>query len=250
MEAGRCSVLARTRTRARGGAGASARAGHRAGNERGASLVEITAVLFILGLVLATVYSTIWSGQHTVSDASERLRNLDEARSLMATITKDVRTAVRTEAGTSPFLKADKEEVVFYANLETTSAPKLVRVYVDAQDRLYEEVWTHDPTSVAPEYQFGGTSYRAIPSTCGTRCTVRLVGHFVANTPTEPLFSFLADDGSLLTTPMEGSDTGLLSIKSVEIELRVKRNTNRNVNTTVIQNTVRLPNLEYSAVAG
>jgi hypothetical protein len=225
----------------------------RSRDERGVSgLLEVTAVLLLMGLVLGTLYSSMYSSQNTVLDTNERLRNLDEARTLIATITKDVRTAVRTEAGTSPFLRADKEDVVFYANLETTAAPKLVRIFIDAQDRLFEQVWTYDTaTTVVPQYRYGGAAYRAIPTTCvAPKCVVRLVGHFVANTPSEPLFSFETDAGTVLSTPMSGTDAGLLSIKSVEVELRVKRDSKRNVNTTVIQNKVRLPNLEYNAVAG
>ena len=135
-----------------------------------------------MGLVLGTLYSSMYSSQNTVLDTSERLRNLDEARTLIVTITKDIRTAVRTEAGTSPFLKADKEEVVFYANLETTAAPKLVRIFIDSQDRLYEQVWTYDTaTTVVPQYRYGGAAYRVIPTACvAPKCVVRLVGHFVA----------------------------------------------------------------------
>jgi hypothetical protein len=78
-----------------------------------------------------------------------------------------------------------------------------------------------------------------------------LVGHYVANTTSQPLFRFQTESGTTLTTPMTGSNGDLLSIKAVEIELRVKRDSKReNVNTTVLRNKVRLPNLEYNAVAG
>ena len=222
-------------------------------DDRGVSgLLEISAVLLTMGLVLAAVYSSVYSGQNTVLDSNERIRNLDEARTLMATMSKDVRTAVRTEAGTSPFLLADTSNMWFYANLETTSAPRLVHLYIDGQDRLYEEVWVHDPVSVAPQYRYDSKAYRVLPDSCDLpRCTVRLVGHFVANTSAEPLFTYYPETGAALATPMSGTNANLLSIKSVEIELRVKRDANRmNVNTTVIQNRVRLPNLEYNAVAG
>jgi hypothetical protein len=224
----------------------------RVDDERGVSgMLEVVSVLLILGLVLGTLYSTMFSSQKTVLDTNERLRNLDEARTLMATVSKDVRTAVRTEAGTSPFLVADVSNAWFYANLETTGAPRLVRIRVDGQDRLFEEVWTHDPASVAPQYQYDGKSYRELPDSCDPpRCTVRLVGHFVANTAAEPLFTYVADDGSTIAAPMSGTDSALLSIKAVAIELRVKRDSKRDVNTTVIRNQVRLPNLEYNAVAG
>ena len=92
----------------------------------------MTAVLLLMGLVLGTLYSWMFSSQNTVLDTSERLRNLDEARTLMATMTKDIRTAVRTEAGTSPFLVADKENSSFYANLDTTARRSSSASYIDS----------------------------------------------------------------------------------------------------------------------
>ena len=59
----------------------------------------------------------------------------------MAVSTKDMRTATRLQAGTSPFVLADKREVIFYANLNNNgtsgsvvdNGPRRVRIYVDAQ---------------------------------------------------------------------------------------------------------------------
>ena len=72
----------------------------RRSDERGVSgLLEVVTVLLLLGLVLGTLYSTIYSSQNTVIGTNERLRNLDEARVLVATMTKDIRTAVRNHGG-------------------------------------------------------------------------------------------------------------------------------------------------------
>ena len=49
----------------------------------------------------------------------------------MAVATKDIRTAVRLSSTTSPFIKADDNEVMFYANLNlSTACPKIVRISV------------------------------------------------------------------------------------------------------------------------
>jgi hypothetical protein len=212
-------------------------------------LLEMVTVLLLLGLILGTVYSTIFSSQNNVVTTTERLRNLDEARTIMAAATKDVRTAVRLEAGTSPFLRADAKEAVFYANLDTTDAPKLVQVYIDASDRLIERVWTADTGTTAPDYTYAGVAYPGIPTTCGSTCTVRLVGHYVANTTAEPLFEYLDEaDNTISPTPL--SSTNRLAIDAVRISLRVKRDSGLAVNTTTIVNRVRLPNVDYNAVAG
>ncbi|MGZ4754668.1 MAG: PulJ/GspJ family protein [Acidimicrobiia bacterium] len=75
--------------------------------ERGQTMFEVIAVVTILGIVLAMVYQGINSATQAIGGTEKRLANLDEARTLMAVSTKDVRTATRLQAGTSPFTLAD-----------------------------------------------------------------------------------------------------------------------------------------------
>ncbi len=215
----------------------SVRPGRRAARgETGITLVELLTTIMILGIVLATIYSGLLSGQDTVMGVNERLRNLDEARVLVNVVTKDVRTAVRLTSGSSPFITADRNEAVFYANLDTTGAPKKVRIYVDGEDQLLEQVWDPDVGSVAPDYTYTGS-----PS-------VRFVGQYVAN-ETTPVFTYLDDDDNPLTaTPLSATDR--LAIKAVRVTLEIKRTSSYNDATTTVVNRVRLPNLDYNAVAG
>ncbi|MGQ0825744.1 MAG: PulJ/GspJ family protein [Actinomycetota bacterium] len=210
---------------------------HRRGDARGTTITELMCVVLLLSIIMATIYSGLFAAETTVSGTSERLRNLEEARTLIAVATKDVRTAVRLSAGTSPFVTADDTEAVFYANLDTVAAPKRVRIHVDAQDRLIEEVWEADGGSTAPDYTYTGS-----PS-------VRFVGRYVANEADEPIFTYLdASDAALTSTPLGATD--LLAIKAVRITLKVKRTSAYNTNATTIENRVRLPNLDYNSVAG
>ncbi len=206
-------------------------------SEAGITVAELTVTTAILSLVMVTIYGTFMSASDTISGTNERLRNLDEARTLVAVSSKDVRTAVRLSAGTSPFLTADDDEATFYANLDTTDAPKKVRIHVDTSDRLIEEVWTADASSSAPNYTYTGVA------------KIRLVGRYVANTTAEPIFTYYDDDGNVLGPyPLDATDR--LAIKSVGIELKVKRTTTYNDKATTVVNRVRLPNLDYNAVAG
>jgi hypothetical protein len=184
----------------------------------------------------------VFQGMASTSEATEgagaRLRNLDEARVLMATTSKDIRTAVRLSAGTSPFALADANEAIFYANLDTTGAPKRVRIHVDDEHRLIEEVWDPDPGSTAPNYTYTTTAPK-----------LRLVGRFVANDADTPIFTYLdANDAPLGPAPLSAADR--LAIKAVRLELVVYRTTAFNDNATTLQNRVRLPNVDYNAVAG
>jgi Tfp pilus assembly protein PilW len=209
----------------------------RLSGEDGTTVAELMVSLLILSLVLATVFSSLWSAGDTLRGTDQKLQNLEEARSLIAVASKDVRTAVRLTAASSPFLVADKREAVFYANLDTTGAPKKVRIYVDGSDQLVEQVWTPDAGSTAPNYTYTGAP------------AVRYVGRYVANPTNQPIFTYLDNDNAALTsTPLSASDR--LSIKAVRLTLIVKRTSAFNDKTTTIVNRVRLPNLDYNAVAG
>jgi type II secretory pathway pseudopilin PulG len=206
-------------------------------DERGSSLLEMMATLLLLGICSVVIFQGIVSTENATAGAGARLQNLDQARVLMDTVSKDLRTAVRLSAGTSPFTNADATDAVFYANLDTTAAPKKVHIYIDADHRLIEQVWNPDPGTVAPNYTYNTTSP-----------TTRLVGSFVANTAAQPIFTFIDSDGNNLgPTPLSASD--LLAIKSVSITLIVYKSNPWQKNATTLLNRVRLPNVDYNAVA-
>jgi Tfp pilus assembly protein PilW len=209
----------------------------RRGDERGSSLLELMMSVLLISIVMGAVMTGTFSAQKAITGSDLRLQNLDQARTLMASLTKDVRTAVRLNAGSSPFVIADANHAVFYANISTTSSPKKVDLSIDSQSRLVETVWTADAGSSAPNYTYTGPS------------TVRLVGRYVANTAAKPLFMYLDSSGNaLMNTPLNATD--LLAIKAVQITLIVKKSTAAQLNATSLVNRVRLANLDYNAVAG
>jgi hypothetical protein len=161
----------------------------------------------------------------------------------MDVATKDVRTAVRLQAGTSPFVIANDREIMFYANLlpnPSVLPPRRIHIYVDAQSRLIEEVKAPDAGSVAPNYTYNDPANQP---------AVRFVGRYVANDPATPIFTYYDNSPTpqqLGPTPLSAQN--LLAINSVKIVLMIRRSAYRNTGFTTLQNTVRLPNLEYSAV--
>lgn len=212
---------------------------------QGQSLFEVIAVVSILSIVLVMVYQGINSAGQALSGTEKRLENLDEARTLMAVSTKDVRTATRLQAGTSPFTLADKREVIFYANLNNDGAgssvvdngPRRVRIYVDPSSQLIEEVVKPGVTSVPPAYVYTGTPTR------------RFVGRYVANATSQPIFRYYDTNGNELTaTPLSATDR--LAVYSVRITLAIRRATTLPIANTTLVNTVRLPNVDYQETFG
>jgi hypothetical protein len=231
--------------RPRPGRGSPARATARGRGNRGQTIFEVVAVCTILGIVLAMVYSGINSAGQAIGGTEKRLANLDEARILMAVSTKDVRTATRLQAGTSPFTLANKRELVFYANLNNNGAspsvvnsgPRRVRIFVDPTSQLIEEVVKPDASSLPPAYTYNGTPTR------------RFVGRYVANAASQPIFRYFDVNGVELTaTPLSATDR--LAVNSVQITLAIRRSTSFPIANTTLVNTVRLPNVDYQETFG
>ncbi len=221
------------------------RRSRRARDERGQTLFEVIVVVFLLGIVLVMVYDGIDSATRAIGGTEKRLANLDEARTLMAVTTKDVRTATRLQAGTSPFTLANAREVIFYANLNNNGSsgsvvdngPRKVRIYVDANAQLIEQVTKPDATSVAPAYTYNG-----VP-------TNRFVGRYVANPTSEAIFRYFDSNGNeLLPAPLSAAN--LLAVDSVEITLSIRQSTTFPISSTTLMNTVRLPNVDYQQTLG
>lgn len=190
-------------------------------------MVETLVVMVVMSIILTFVYQVLISTQRTTYAANVRLENLEEARILMATVTKDLRTAARLTPTSSPFIQpTTADEVTFYAYLNTFTEPVLVHIYVDVSDRIVEEI-LRPPYTGAPE--------------------IRVVGRYVAE---EDVFSYYGPDdpdipGSEppLTLPLDPAE--LLEIEAVEVNLSIRKTTNASMTPTTLINRVRLPNVDY-----
>jgi hypothetical protein len=218
------------------------RLAQRARGERGSSVLELMCVLLLMTIVLGTVFEAIVSVEKATSGTGARLQNLDEARVLMATVSRDVRTAVPLNAGASPFVIADANEIEFYGNLDTTAAPKLVHIYIDSKHQLIEQVQdpdspTRNPNQLLPPYTY--TTKTPV---------LRMVGRFVANNGANPIFTYLDATGTAMT-PVPLSTTTSASVHDVGLNLTVYKTSPFNQNATTLKDQVRLPNIDYNAVA-
>jgi type II secretory pathway pseudopilin PulG len=203
--------------------------------EGGYTLVEMLVVVTMLSAVLGVMFRGLVSLQDSAAGNEERLINLDEARLLMATITKDIRTAAQLTTGATPFEVADSREAVFYANVGNTSGPSKIHVYVDSENRLLESVIPPDAGS-APNYTYTGAA------------TVRAVGRFVV--PGSVIFEyqyFDDDTGTFVDLPavplsLEDRD----KIESVEVTISIRKSNINGTPVTTLVNRVRLPNVYYN----
>lgn len=222
----------------------------RLSDERGLSLIELVMTLCILSIVLGFVFASFGSLFWTTQKAEIRLQNLDEARTIMNNITKDIRTATRWDPVSSPFGTgnpsdatapglADIRELIFYANLDPASppaGPRRIRIYVDASRRLMQQVTRPTAACSAPFT----CSYPATPT------VTRVLGYYVPITGT--IFTFFDDSTAtptqLTSTPLGATD--LLRVGQIQITLTIQKPTGLNVPGTTVINQVRMPNVDYN----
>jgi type II secretory pathway pseudopilin PulG len=206
----------------------------RTDGEAGTSLIEVTMVVAILSLVLTLFLQSLASSQNATSGVQQRHKNLDEARVLMARASRDVRTAVRLQAGTSSFTIASATEIKFYGFLRDADKPQLIRLYLDNKSQLIEEVSPPTAASVCPTW--------AYPATPGA---VRFVGQYLVRDNNDPIFRFYDKNGAeLKNTPLNATD--LLGIDSVGLTFSVRASTKLTVASTTLQTKVAPPNLDYT----
>jgi len=208
------------------------------------TVLEVIIATAILSIVVAFVMTGFSSFQSSAATDDLKLQNLDEARLLMDTVSKDIRTATYVQSGSPAFSTADVTHIIFTANLLTTTYPNQVEIYIDTTDPntpyLVEKVRTPDPGSCATTCTYTGAT--------GSVTTTRFVGKYVTNNASNPLFTFYDSNGAQIIPPTGQtalSSTQLIQINSVKINLSVRKGTSRAIPATTLINTVTLPNLYY-----
>jgi prepilin-type N-terminal cleavage/methylation domain-containing protein len=215
----------------------------RLSDERGLSLIELVMTLMIMSLVLGFVFATFGSIFWTTEKGEIRLQNLDEARTIMNGITKDIRTATRWDPVSSPFgtgIASDPTAPGLADARHPASppaGPRRIRIYVDATFRLMQDVTRPSAACSAP---FTCT-YPSTPT------LTRVLGYYVPSSGT--IFSFYDDSTTptptqLTSTPLSAAD--LLRVGQIQITLTIQKPTGFNVPASTVVNQVRMPNVDYN----
>jgi len=215
----------------------------RARSEDGVTLVELVVVVSVMSVILAFVTQTMITMENAATGASLRLQNLDEARTLMDDVSKDIRTATRISPTTSPFdvtactatspaqtqpcapagwgsggnaaPYAGNTEMWFYANIELTSngsaspCPDIIHLFVDtsANPPVLREQTLQDanPTTDAPPNCVYGTNSGGVyTATYSTRLVGKYIVNGTANCQTpDPVFIYWYDDDNGIPTSFD-----------------------------------------------
>jgi type II secretory pathway pseudopilin PulG len=188
--------------------------------EAGTSVAELVVVMGLLALVMAVSLQSFNSFQRAAAASDRRVRDLAEARTMMAVLTKDLRTASR-------LLSIAGNDVTFLAYLNTATAtapPNQVRLYADGQGRVFEATTPPDNPAANP------VTYTGTPVTHPLGANV---------TGTGTLFRYLDSAGAATST--------LTAVRSVTITLTVSSPPSQGVAPTTLSSQVWLPNVAASA---
>jgi type II secretory pathway pseudopilin PulG len=187
----------------------------------GITMVEMAVVVALLGLVLAMAMQGLVSYQRASASADTRQENLEEARNVMAVLTKDLRTA-------NAFSAATATDVTFTAllNIGATAPPNQVRLYVDGSGVLREAVTVPDDPTESP------ITYTGTPA-------IRVVGRGL--TATSSLLSY-RDSSDNVTTSLTAVTSVVVTV-SVDLPSR----SGTDVPATVLTSRVFLPNVAAAA---
>ena len=184
-------------------------------------MVEMAVGVALLGRVLAMAFQGLLSYQRATASADTRQDNLVQARTGMAVLTKDLRTATAYTAMTAT-------DVTFTGLLNTAStAPaNQLRLWVDSGGVLREAVTPPDNPNASP------LTYTGTPTT-------RMVGRGLVNT--SDLLSF-RDSSDAVTTSLTAVTSVVISV-SVDLPSR----SGIDVPPTVLTSRVFLPNVAAAA---
>jgi type II secretory pathway pseudopilin PulG len=189
--------------------------------QAGVTVIEMTVVVALLGLVLAMALEAMDAYQGAAAGADARQENLEEARVAMAVLTKDLRTA-------TSFSALGAGDVTFLGLLNTgaTAPPNRVRLQVDAQGVLREAITPPDNPTASP------LTYTGTPAT-------RVVAQGLVDTGN--LLSFRDSADNPTTTASE--------VVSVVVTLSVDLPAGTEVPATVLSSRVFLPNVAAASGA-
>jgi type II secretory pathway pseudopilin PulG len=189
--------------------------------QAGITMVEMAVVVALLGLVLTMAMQGVLSYQRATGSADTRQDNLDQARTVMAVLTKDLRTATAFTAMTAT-------DVTFTGLLNTaaTAPPNQLRLWVDSNGVLREAVTPPDDPNASP------LTYTGTPTT-------RIVGRGLVST--SGLLSS-RDSADAVTTTLTAVTSVVITV-SVDLPSR----SGAEVPPTVLTSRVFLPNVAAAA---
>jgi prepilin-type N-terminal cleavage/methylation domain-containing protein len=211
----------------------------------GFTLTELLVTIFILGIVLAGVQTTLIFTQRTVGEQSVRVDQTQQTSEAMNAVTKTLRTAVLPSQlnGTcascdlAAFIQGTPTSVSFYANINNdgnTVGPSRVSYSVDSKNELVESIQPPNPHATTDfNYQY------CTPGTAGCVVKTRVLARNLV--PGAAIFTYYDPNGvSLGAGTLTASD--LANVDTMDVVISVRDSTASRVPPTTFMARVSMPN--------
>jgi prepilin-type N-terminal cleavage/methylation domain-containing protein len=212
-------------------------------SDRGFTLVEMLAVISILGVVLAVAFGALISSQKTVRGNANRLDQVQQGKTAMESMSKSIRTAVLPSAvggantDVAAFLQADWNKVSFYGNLNNQAnafGPSKVSYVLNSNGTLVETIQPSTGKNAAGAYVY------CTVGAPGCQVKTRTVARNVVYDPSKPLFVYYSQaQPNGMTVPIDAN--ALRAVNSIDIQVSVKAG--REVPASTVVTRVSLPNV-------
>lgn len=214
-------------------------------DEHGLTLVELMVVLVLMAVVLGAVASGAIGLLRGMNQVDVRTENVDHARLAVGALSRDLRAAASASDGAPAFAVAGPFEAEFHARIGDGRVPVLIRIEVDADDRIVETLTPPTVNSSTGQVTYPVANRRQ-----------RYVASYLHNdmdaSAGQPMLRYGRLDGDevvwMTPTATTAAGTPTLSeldrrsIRIVEIDLRMARDRERRVDAQRVRTEVRVPN--------
>jgi hypothetical protein len=210
-------------------------------SEAGVTVTELMISMSLLSLVVAAAFTSVSVMQNQTRITTNRYTATSEAQTIAARISKDLRAAVKTSPAGAPFVSADGNDVVFYADLGAPSGPTKVHAYLTTLPSttvkvFHEDIQQADTGGVPDNYTY-----------LNNPVINRINGKYIDDS--QPMFQyFTADEAAKPNgTPIPTPITTTLALKSIEVvQISIRVRVTPTSPTVVIQSRVHIRNVDYN----
>lgn len=217
-------------------------------DESGFSLIELIVTMAVASMIMTSFVAFMISSQRTSAQVTDSVSDFGTIRVAVAAVTRDIRTASRLPLNTvdAPFVVAQEDRTVFYANLGGIDAPVRIEIVRDATDQLITRVWDPiDPNAG----EWDATNFPALSDVASA--STRFLTQEIVNEAGAPVFEYYrrqagSDALELLVPP---DSTGLTAqqrneVVAVGIHLRIQHGQSMDeLPPADVDTIVRLPNM-------
>lgn len=196
-------------------------------NNKGFTLIELLVSIGIFIIVLVGMANILIFAFQARDVMWEQLKTQSEGRMLIQNFVNELRSATQSSIGSHAIKKADKQEIIFYSNIDNDNLRERVRYFLDGTDFKKGVI---KPTGTQMLYM---TSTEA----------VGMIIHDVIATSTTQIFNYYDENYTGTEDPLS-FPIQVMDIRIVEIDLFLEKDPNFSPKPLQIKTKAHIRNLK------